>query len=263
MPFHSVKKTMNILFFSFFTISLFFLSACTSMEAEQVAEIKQLKSELDNFKKQLVIINRNQQAIAKKIGLASSAQPTIKVGNSASLGAKNAPLVLLEFTDLHCPYCKKFALNTFPQLMEKYIEKGQLRFVGKHLPIPQLHPNAFFASQLLECSRAQSDDSVGYEKAKNWLFAQGNHFDKSQTEKFTTALKLDNSAVISCLADEKIVKQIKTDMLLAKKLGIKSTPSFVIGLHKNGHITDWKIITGAKTAAQFSQAIDGYLTKVK
>ena len=228
-----------------------------------VVQIQQLQDEVAKLKEQVAIINSNQRAIAKHTGLVkTNKQPTIAVGNSATIGNVNAKIALIEFTDLHCPFCKQFNSTTYTQLKEKYIANNDLLFVGKHYPIPALHKNAFIASQALECAREQSGEQ-SYAAAKSWLFAKGQKFNATMLSSFAETLSLDNASLNTCMSSAKVEQLIAADIALAKAIGINQTPSFVIGLLKNGEVTDWKIIAGAKTVEQFSGVIDQFLALAK
>lgn len=244
------------------------ISACASYNANNLAEkehsskdrIKKLETELSALKKQLQMLSHNQQTLAKHIGINAQSkntnqQPTLNLDNSISLGNKNASVALIEFTDLHCPFCKKFHSNTFNLLQNKYIKSNKLLFVGKHYPIAAIHKNAVKASKALECA-VQLDSENSYLPAKSWLFDIGSNFKLKQ---FAQDLSLDNQNLSTCLQSEKLASKIASDISLAKSIGVNSTPSFVIGLHKKGEIKEWKIIKGAKTFEQFSQAIDHFI----
>lgn len=218
----------------------------------QEQQIKQLQAQINQLNKQMVILNRNQQSIAKKIGLAGAKkQPVINIGKSASLGSEDAQVVLVEFTDLHCPFCKKFHNNIFPELEKQYIDTGKLRFIGKHYPILQLHKNAAVASFALECAREDGD----YKKAKDWLFTRGKSFNKNSIDEFTTAMGLNSEKFTQCVESPTTAAQINNDMAIAKAIGVNQTPSFAIGLQKDGKVVNWKIITGAQSVENFGKAI--------
>jgi len=224
----------------------------------QQQQINILQAHIVQLNKQVAILNRNQQGIAKKIGLTSAkpqslpkVQPKITIGDSASVGNNNAKVVLVEFTDLHCPFCKKFHDQIYPDLKKQFIDTGKLRFIGKHFPIVQLHKNAAVAAFALECAREDGD----YRKAKDWLFERGKNFNKSNIEDFTRAINLDKEKFAACVASPATAAKINDDMNIARAIGINQTPSFVIGLQKNGQVIDWKIITGAQSVNNFGEAI--------
>src|SRR5882672_7007219 len=60
---------------------------------------------------------------------------TIPLGKGHSLGQATAPLVLLEFTDFQCPYCKRFQETVLPRLVTNYVDSGKLRIVSRNLPL--------------------------------------------------------------------------------------------------------------------------------
>jgi protein-disulfide isomerase len=57
--------------------------------------------------------------------------------DGTSLGDPDAPVVLTEFADLQCPFCRDYAVNVLPQVIEQYVRPGRvrlelrlLRFIG-------------------------------------------------------------------------------------------------------------------------------------
>lgn len=256
MRLHPIMAAAVSIFITVFTLSPD-ANAAEAVEKESVAlttqqQIKILQTHITQLTQKVSVLNRNQQSIAQKIGLTSSTkQPKVPLANSASLGKENAKVVLVEFTDLHCPFCKKFHNNIFPELEKQFIDTGKLRFVGKHYPIVQLHKNAAVAAFALECARNEGD----YKKAKAWLFKRGKKFNKNNVEEFTKAMDLDHDKFSQCVASPATATKINNDMAVARQIGVNQTPSFAIGLQKNGQLVDWKIIKGAESVENFGKAI--------
>lgn len=232
------------------------------VEKESNAQIKLLKQEIASLKKDVALLINNQQAIAAHVGLvkkeeAPKEQPPIPFGDSATLGSQDAELVLIEFTDLHCPFCKRFNFETMPKLKKSFVDKGELLFVGKHYPIVALHKNAMEASKALECARSQkSEDQAFYTSAKNWLFEQGSRFLEREKEIFVSKMSLDKLSFDSCMENPNTEATIQMDINLVRQLGLRATPAFAIGLKEGNTAVKWKTFEGAKSYENFTSAIE-------
>src|SRR5438552_10089019 len=58
----------------------------------------------------------------------ASARVTLSLKTAAMLGSPDAPLTMVEFTDLQCPFCRQFHATTFEQLRADYIDTKKLRY---------------------------------------------------------------------------------------------------------------------------------------
>ena len=70
------------------------------------------------------------------------------------LGHPDAPVTIIEFTDLQCPYCARFATQTFPQIRRNYIDTGKVRYTSRDLPLP-MHEFAVSAAVAARCAGEQ------------------------------------------------------------------------------------------------------------
>jgi len=52
-----------------------------------------------------------------------------------AVGRADAPVTIIKYASLTCPYCRKFHLETFPQLKREYIDTGKVRFILREFPI--------------------------------------------------------------------------------------------------------------------------------
>lgn len=237
-----------------------FVAGVASASTELEAEVAQLKQDVAWLKQQFLILNNNQRGIAQHVGLLKQPeQPTFELGTSHTQGNPAAKLVLVEFTDLHCPYCARFHTNTLPQLTESFISSNQLLFVNKHFPLDSIHPNARYAAQALECSAEQGK----FSEAKAWLFKHGKAFSEASLSEFAQQNQLDAAQLSGCVDSDAIAEKIASDIALAKKLGIDTTPSFVIGTLENGKVHSWNIIKGAQSYDNFASVINDRLSEVK
>src|SRR5918995_5261501 len=72
-----------------------------------------------------------------------------------SKGPAKAPVTVYEMSDFQCPYCRQFALETFPQLERDYIRPGKVRWVFINFPLTSVHQHASAAAQLALCAAEQ------------------------------------------------------------------------------------------------------------
>src|SRR3989338_3732981 len=95
------------------------------------------------------------------------------------LGNINAKIIIVEYSDLECPFCKVFH-ETMHQVVEK--SNGDVAWVYRHYPIAQLHPKAFCEAEATECSFEQKGND-GFWKYTDQLFKitpSNNKFDETK-----------------------------------------------------------------------------------
>ena len=166
-----------------------------------------------------------------------------------SLGSADAPLTMVEFTDLQCPYCRQFAVATFDEIKKNWIDTGKLRYVTRDYPL-DFHPQAMPAARAARCAG---------EQGKFWdmrlaLVRNANLLSADYIRKTAADLKLDAAAFSSCAASSKYDAEIRADMQEGARLGIDGTPMFVIGRTTPGGI-EGPMIVGALPYAQFEQRL--------
>jgi protein-disulfide isomerase len=72
------------------------------------------------------------------------------------LGNPNAKIIIVEYSDLECPFCKQFH-NTMHQIISN---NPDVAWVYRHYPIPQLHPKAFHEAEATECAWEQGGNDA-------------------------------------------------------------------------------------------------------
>ncbi|MEI6580957.1 MAG: thioredoxin domain-containing protein [bacterium] len=166
-------------------------------------------------------------------------------------GNPNAKVVIVEYSDSECPFCKVFQ-NTMNQVISQ--TSGKVAWVYRHYPIAELHPKAFNEALAMECAWEQGGNDVFWKYA-NELFARtesNNKLDPNELPKIATSLGLNIDTFYTCLSTEKYGDKIKAEMADGSKAGVNGTPnSFIL---KNGKIVD--TIQGAEPLESVMQKID-------
>lgn len=79
-------------------------------------------------------------------------------------GNPQADIVVVEYSDTECPFCKQFH-TTMRDIMDEYGDSGEVAWIYRHFPIPQLHPKAPKEAEALECAAEQGGNDMF------WAFA--------------------------------------------------------------------------------------------
>jgi NhaA family Na+:H+ antiporter len=137
-------------------------------------------------------------------------------------GDAGAPYELLLYGDYECPYTRR-AMGFVKTLEQRF---GQdLRFVYRHLPLPDFHPHADHAAQAAESAAAQG----GFWALHDRLFQRPKEMSDEELAGHASAVGLDPERVRSDLATEIHAARVQEDVSTATAAGIRGTPSFVIG----------------------------------
>jgi protein-disulfide isomerase len=179
---------------------------------------------------------------------------TVALGDSPALGQAAAPVVLVEFTDFQCPYCKRANDGVLAELKKKYVDTGKLRLVSRNLPLP-FHPNAEPAALAALCAGEQGR----FWEMRDQLFTNTEALSRQDFLKTAGELKLDVQAFTACLDVKRHGPQIARDKQDAAAAGITGTPSFVIGRAAGDRVTGLLMI-GAKSTALFEAEIEKLLS---
>jgi protein-disulfide isomerase len=156
------------------------------------------------------------------------------------LGAKAAPVTIVEYTDYQCPYCRSFHVSTFPELKKNYIDTGKVRFFSKDMPL-DFHPDAMRAAQAARCANEQGK----FWQLRDVMGSNPNNLDLEHILGFAGDLKMDKDALRACIQSEKYKNAVQNDVMEAMKNGAGGTPTFVVGPTTTEGV-DGELVVGAQ-----------------
>ena len=140
-----------------------------------------------------------------------------------SLGSPKAPVTIVEFADLQCPFCAEYHRNVFPSILDRYVRTGKVRLELRLLRF--LGPDSDRLARVAVAAAGQN---------RMWQFV-GLAYDRQGQENSGYATndfinKLARGAGLKRLdAGAAAERQVQENERLAKTAGINSTPSFLIG----------------------------------
>ena len=167
------------------------------------------------------------------------------------LGDKNAPVVVIEYSDTECPWCKVFQ-DTMHKILGEY--GGTVAWVYRHMPF---HSKSLKESQATECAY-EIGGNESFWKYLDRMFEvtpSNDEFDLEQLPVIAEYVGLDAKQFDACLSSERHVKEIQGNLELAKPGGIESTPYSIIRT-SDGRET---IINGAEPFEKVKAKIDALI----
>jgi len=166
-------------------------------------------------------------------------------------GSAAAPVTVYEMSDFQCPYCREFAINTFPALDSAYVATGRVRWAFVNFPLTSVHHNAVPAAEVALCAAQQGAfwrvHDLLYQHQELWAPL------KEPAAFFLTladSAKLSKPALLACLQSPATEEAIRADAQGAERSGATSTPTFYI---------EGGLLVGAQPLAIFRQVLDSIL----
>lgn len=170
-------------------------------------------------------------------------------------GSPRAKVAIVEFSDFQCPYCGRFAKETLPQIKRDFIDAGVAQFIYRDNPLESIHPFALKASAAAECA----DQQGKYWEMHDAIFAQQRELADTSFLDHAKTLRLDSATFSRCL-EGGALPRIKQDQAEAGRLGVQSTPIFLIGrIESNGTIKVTKRINGAAPYETFKATLREFM----
>ncbi|HEY4508984.1 MAG TPA: thioredoxin domain-containing protein [Candidatus Paceibacterota bacterium] len=172
------------------------------------------------------------------------------------IGNPNADLIIVEYSDPECPFCKVFH-STMRRVMDEYGKDGKVAWVYRHFPIDSLHPKARKEAEALECANELGGPSKFWQYT-NLLYdttTSNNSLDPAQLPIMAKAVGLDVSAFNTCLSSGKYAAKVQADYEDAIAAGGKGTPNSII-VSKDGTKTP---VQGAQPYENLKGIIDALL----
>ena len=164
--------------------------------------------------------------------------------SAPSMGPTDAPIVMVEWSDYQCPFCKR-AAPTVTQVINEY--KGKIRFVFRDYPLP-FHKQAMPASLAAHCA----EDQGKFWEYHNNLFDVAGDLSDADLTKRASELSLDLTKFSACMQSKQDEAAINAAYNDGAAVGVTGTPAFFI----NG-----RMLVGAQPIDQFRSIINEELTR--
>ena len=244
-----------------------------SSSQQQSEDVVTLKNDVQQLKAQQQLILDRLDELKKLLNSKRSdnSQRAIKVPDSMGVdgerfrGEATARVVIIEYGDIECPFCRHFKQDIYPRIFDDYIKTGKARFYYRDMPLT-FHEHALPAARAEHCAGEQGKfwemhDSLFTDKpgtigpgGRKTMLTQSDIDDRART------LGIDTAKLDDCIASTRYGDFIKRSSEEAVKMNIEGTPAFLIGtIGPNGNIIGVKPLVGAQPFEVFKSMIDPLL----
>lgn len=167
---------------------------------------------------------------AEKLAKSAAAGAALAVrSDDHILGNPTAPVTIIEFGDFQCPFCGRFHKTVSPQLRERYIKTGKVKFIWRDFAF--LGQESTDAARAAHCAGAQEK----FWDYHDYIFEHQNGenrgaFAVPNLKQFARVLGLDQAAFDQCLDSQKYADTVASDTKIGREVGVSGTPTtFVNG----------------------------------
>jgi len=141
------------------------------------------------------------------------------------MGDDKAPVTIIEYASMTCPHCANFAINTFPQLKEKYIDTGKVRYILREFPFDPVAAGAFMLARCAGKDKYYPVVDLLFRTQRTWAVEKplGPLLATVKQAGFT------EDSFKQCLSNQKVLDGIEWVRNRAtEKFKVDSTPTFFI-----------------------------------
>jgi protein-disulfide isomerase len=145
------------------------------------------------------------------------------------IGSDSAPIEVQEYGDFQCPFCRTFYLVTMPDITERLIRTGKIRWRFKDRPL-EGHPKSLPAHQAGACAGEQGRfwemlDQL-YTHQNDWVEARNT---PKKIREYAQKIGLDVAKYDQCVDSNKYLSRLVAEARRDTDRGINATPTFVVG----------------------------------
>ena len=169
------------------------------------------------------------------------------------LGNPNAAVMIVEYSDPECPFCKQFH-STMQRIMDEYGRDGNVAWVYRQFPIVGLHKKAPYEAQATECAAEIGGNSKFWEytTALYNRTESNDSFNTDDLPKLAKEMNIDESKFTDCLKSGRMKARVDEDIRDAQAAGFEGTPMSVLITRSGKKVT----IEGSQTFDTMKSIID-------
>lgn len=168
------------------------------------------------------------------------------------LGNPNAQIVIVEYSDIDCPFCSRFH-KTMHDIIDKYGPDGDVAWVYRHFPLAQLHPLATAKAEASECIAELGGNDAFWGFMDTLFEREGETL--GELGAIAASVGVDETAFQECVDSNRYEQKVQDQFNDARSAGGTGTPYSILVARSGQRIP----ISGAQSFENVSQIIDTLL----
>jgi len=182
-----------------------------------------------------------QVPATKPIPAAPAIRPSAPIVSldAPGLGKRDADIVIVEYADYQCPFCRRFHLEQLPKLQKRFVDTGVAQYVFKDFPLQQ-HREAMSAAVFAHCAGEQGK----YWLMQQHLFREQSRLGETLYAELAKRLALSTEKMRACRADRSMRMPIEQATAEAMRLGIRTTPTILLARRQGDTAVVLRAATG-------------------
>jgi Na+/H+ antiporter NhaA len=169
--------------------------------------------------------------------------PEVDVAHDHVRGPHDAPVTVIEFGDFECPHCGRAE-----PVVRSLLTDTDVRYVWRHLPLPDVHPQAQLAAEAAEAAGAQG----AFWEMHDLLLSHQDHLRLSDLLRYAGELGLDVDRLHDDLRRRRHESRVARDVESADLSGVSGTPTFFINGQRHHDAFDLATLSAAVRTARDS-----------
>jgi protein-disulfide isomerase len=233
--------------------------------------LAQSASDLGALRKEVEALKAGQQEMRKNIqtikDILMGKPPPLEGIVVSTVGAQTqgdaqAKVVVVEFSDYQCPFCGRYANETYSRIIDDYVKTGKVKYVLRNFPLEPIHPLARKAAEAAECA----GDQGKYWEMHERLFRNQRALSAKEMLGHAAVVGLDQARFQQCFDSGKFSGKVKADIDDGQKLNVRGTPTFFFGYPDGkdpAKVNAMKLLSGAQPLSAFTEILENLLNPPK
>jgi protein-disulfide isomerase len=182
----------------------------------------------------------------------------ISLDGAARKGNSSVSAVMIIYSDFECPFCAKFARTSLAEIEKDYVQNGLLGLAFRNMPLERIHPYASSAAETGVCAGRQGR----FWEWHDAMFKSKTPFESETISLVSSATGLNVAALKRCIQSGEGADQVKRETEEAKALGIRGTPTFLLGqVQATGQVKPHSMFSGWRSIQYFKSALDDLVSR--